>query len=63
MSADLGKVVVADIKIPFTSMVVLMVKWAIATIPALIILIVIGSVTFWIMNALVGNWHVRMWSM
>ncbi len=63
MSADYGKVVVTDIKIPFTSMVVLMVKWAIATIPALILLIVIGSVAFGVFNALMGGWHMRMWSM
>ena len=63
MSADYGKVVVADIKIPFRSMVVLMVKWAVATIPALIILMLIGSITFGIINALMGGWHMRMWSM
>jgi hypothetical protein len=63
MSADYGKVVVTDIKIPFTSMVVLMVKWAIATIPALILLIVIGSIAFGVINALMGGWHMRMWSM
>ena len=63
MSADYGKVVVADIKIPFRSMVVLMVKWAVATIPALIILILIGSITSWVINALMGGWHMRMWSM
>jgi hypothetical protein len=44
-------------------MVVLMVKWAVATIPALIILILIGSITFGIINALMGGWHMRMWSM
>jgi hypothetical protein len=33
------EVVVTDVKIPFWSMVVLMVKWAIAAIPAVIILI------------------------
>jgi len=63
MSADYGKVIVTDIKIPFRSMVVLMVKWAVATIPALIILILIGSITFGIINALMGGWHMRMWSM
>jgi hypothetical protein len=63
MSTDYGKVVVADIKIPFRSMVVLMVKWAVATIPALIILILIGSIAFGIINALMGGWHMRMWSM
>jgi hypothetical protein len=63
MSADYGKVIVTDIKIPFGSMVVLMVKWAVATIPALIILTLIGSITFGIINALLSGWHMRMWSM
>jgi hypothetical protein len=63
MSTDCGKVIVTDIKIPFRSMVVLMVKWAIATIPALIMLIVIASITFGIINTLIGGWHLRMWSM
>lgn len=63
MAADSSKVVVTDIKIPFGSMVVLMVKWAVATIPALIILSVIGSITFGIINALMGGWHMRMLSM
>jgi len=34
-------VVVVDIKMPFMSMVVFMVKWAIASIPAIIILMVL----------------------
>ena len=63
MSADYGKVVVTDIKIPFGSLVVLMVKWAVATIPALIILSVIGSIIFGVINALMGGWHMRMWRM
>jgi len=46
MSADYGKVIVTDIKIPFGSMVVLMVKWAVATIPAFIILALIGTLIF-----------------
>ena len=50
MATDYGKVVVTDIKIPFGSMVILMVKWAIATIPALIILGVIGSLLFSVMG-------------
>jgi len=60
MPTDYGKVVVTDIKIPFRSMVVLMVKWAVATIPALIILILIGSITVGVLNALMGGWHMRM---
>ena len=63
MSADYGKVVVTDIKIPFGSLVVLMVKWAVATIPALIILSVIGPITFGVINALKGGWHMSMWRM
>jgi hypothetical protein len=35
-------VVVADIRMPFWSMVVFMVKWAIAAIPALLLLAIIG---------------------
>jgi hypothetical protein len=37
-------VVVTDIRMPFWSMVVFMIKWAIAAIPALIILAVPGGV-------------------
>jgi len=42
------EVVVTDIKIPFLSMVVLLVKWALAAIPAMIILffifVVLGAI-------------------
>jgi ABC-type multidrug transport system permease subunit len=41
-----NQVTVIDIKMPFLSMVVFMVKWAIAAIPALIILAVLSSVLF-----------------
>lgn len=37
------EVVIVDVSIPFWSMVVLMVKWSIAFIPALLILIIIGG--------------------
>ena len=36
------EVVVVDVSVPFLSMVVFMVKWAVASIPALLILIVLG---------------------
>jgi uncharacterized membrane protein YdjX (TVP38/TMEM64 family) len=39
-------VTITDIKMPFFSMVVFMVKAAIAFIPAFLILSVIGSITF-----------------
>lgn len=37
------EVVVTDIRMPFFSMVIFMVKWAIAAIPALFILAMIGA--------------------
>jgi hypothetical protein len=49
--------VVTDVKIPFWSMVVLLVKWAIAAIPALIILIFIGAVASMVMSAIFGGMH------
>ena len=60
MADNTHEVVVTDIKIPFWSMVVLMVKWALAAIPAIIILIAIGSVLSMILGALFGGalfWH------
>jgi len=43
---QLQEVVVTDIHMPFRSMVTFMVKWAVASIPAMIILIVLGAF-FW----------------
>jgi len=43
-SDNSNEVVVTDIKMSFGSMVVFMVKWVIASIPAVIILFLIGSV-------------------
>lgn len=39
-------VIVTDIRMPFWSMVVFMVKWAIAAIPAFVILASIWALTF-----------------
>jgi hypothetical protein len=39
-------VIVTDIHMPFLSMVIFMVKWALASIPAIIILMLIASL-FW----------------
>jgi hypothetical protein len=65
MADDKREVVVTDVKIPFWSMVVLMVKWAVAAIPALIILLVIGSVASMVMAALFGggmpHWEMNRW--
>ena len=60
MAQDYSEVVVTDIKMPFGSMVVFMVKWAVATIPAIIMLTVIGSITLGILNAIFGGIHQRM---
>ncbi len=49
------KVVINDIRMPFGSMVVFMVKWAIASIPAMIILFVICAVLFAVLGALFGG--------
>lgn len=47
-----NEVVITDIKMPFGSMVVFMVKWAIAAIPALIILAVLGGITIGFLSGL-----------
>lgn len=49
---DKQEVRVTDIQMPFGSMVVFMVKWAIASIPALIILVVLGAVLWAFVAAL-----------
>jgi hypothetical protein len=51
MSAESNEVVVTDIKIPFWSMVILLVKWALASIPAILILFLIGV----LLSALFGG--------
>jgi hypothetical protein len=43
MKEEISFVTVTDIQMPFLSMVVFMIKWAIASIPAAIILVVIGA--------------------
>ena len=49
-------VTVTDIHMPFSSMVVFMVKWAIAAIPAFIILTAIGIFTWSILGGLLHSW-------
>ncbi|MFH1672951.1 MAG: hypothetical protein ABIF87_05950 [Pseudomonadota bacterium] len=51
MTEHNSNVVVTDIKMPFSSMVIFMVKWAVASIPAIIIL----SILFGIGAALFGG--------
>ena len=52
---DAREVVVVDVKIPFWSMVVLLVKWAIAAIPAMIILFVLATAAGMVLGA-VFHW-------
>lgn len=49
------KVVISDIKMPFWSMVVFMVKWAIAAIPAIFILSLILGITATLIKTLTSN--------
>jgi len=64
MSEDRREVVVTDIKIPFWSMVVLMVKWAIAAIPAVIILMLIAALVSAVLGMIPGGgWHHYYWGM
>ena len=62
MSESSCEVVVIDVKIPFWSMVVLLVKWAIAAIPAVIILFAIGAAASLVFGGLFhwGYWGPRM---
>jgi len=58
MAEDRREVIVTDIKIPFWSMVVLMVKWAIAAIPAVIILMLIAALFSLALGMIPGaGWH------
>ena len=58
MADDKREVVVTDIKIPFVSMVILMVKWAVAAIPALFILFIIGGLLTMVLGLIFGaRWH------
>jgi hypothetical protein len=50
--SDAREVVVVDVKIPFWSMVVLLVKWSIAAIPAFVILVTLASVTGMVLGAI-----------
>lgn len=49
------KVEITDINMPFRSMVIFMVKWAIASIPAMIILFVMGAILTGVFGSLLGT--------
>ena len=56
-SENVTRVNIIDIRMPFWSMVIFMVKAAIASILAFIILSVIGSVVFAVLGAILGGMH------
>ena len=53
-NSTISKVNIVDIKMPFWSMVIFMVKAAIASIPAFIILTVIGATIFAVLGAVLS---------
>ena len=62
MANDRHEIVVTDLNIPFWSMVVLMVKWAIAAIPAVIILFAIFALLGAVAGYVFGpDWHWYPW--
>ena len=64
MTEDKREVVVTDIKIPFWSMVVLMVKWAIAAIPAVLILMVLAALVSLALGLITSTgWHHYYWGL
>jgi hypothetical protein len=50
--ANTQRVVVTDIHMPFWSMVIFMVKWALASIPAIMILTVIAALAWRVITGL-----------
>ena len=50
-----GEVIVTDIRMPFLSMVIFMIKWAIAAIPAFIILFVISLIFTALFGGIFGS--------
>ncbi len=51
------EVVVTDIKMPFMSMVVFMIKWAIASIPAFMLLSILFGIFAMIFGGFMGSFH------
>lgn len=49
------EVVVTDVQMPFWSMVVFMIKWALASIPAFIILAILGALVAGTFAAMFGR--------
>ena len=47
-----SEVVVTDVQIPFGSMVVLIIKWTIASIPAMLIVVILGLIASVVLGGL-----------
>ena len=54
MNAENNRIVVVDVKMPFMSMVVFMVKWSIASIPALLILLFLAGIILAMFGGVAG---------
>lgn len=52
-----NEVTIVDVKIPFISMVFLMVKFAVASIPALIILTILGALVTGVLGGIGGMFN------
>lgn len=55
IAAQANPVVVVDLQMPFTSMVTFMVKWALASIPAVMILAAAAAFAFTLLETLFGS--------
>ena len=56
MNSEIEKrVVVTDISMPFISMVIFMIKWVIASIPAFIILSILWAIVTAILSVIMGG--------
>ncbi|MBF0282394.1 MAG: hypothetical protein HQM07_07525 [Zetaproteobacteria bacterium] len=54
------KVIITDIRMSFISMVVFMVKWSIAAIPALFILFLLGNLSMLLLAKVFSNGSIQM---
>jgi len=53
------RVIVVDIKMPFWSMVIFMVKWAVASVPALVILAILFLLVIGLTSGMFGGFGHR----
>lgn len=61
MADEKREVVITDIKMPFWSMVTLLVEWTVAAIPAVIILYVVAAVLSMALHAIFGSGLQHWW--